>query len=63
MPTLAPDQAAGRPTEEVAELYRREGFEVEIYHLGDPFLLNCDLRPHRIRLLVHDGHVVDATQA
>ncbi len=63
VPTLAPDQAAGRPTQEVAGVYRSEGFEVEIYHLGDPFLLNSDLRPHRIRLLVHDGHVVDATQA
>lgn len=63
VPTPAPDQAAGRPTEEVAEMYRSEGFEVEIYHLGDPFLLNSDLRPHRIRLLVHEGHVVDATQA
>jgi hypothetical protein len=63
VPTLAPDQAAGRPTEEVVELYRSEGFEIEIYYLGDPFLLNRDLRPHRIRLLVHEGRVVDATQA
>jgi hypothetical protein len=63
VPTLAPDQAAGRPPDDVAELYRSEGFEVEIYHLGDPFMLNSDLRPGRIRLLVHDGHVVDATQA
>lgn len=63
VPTPAPDQAVNRPTEEVAGLYRSEGFEVEIYHLGDPFLLNSDLRPRRIRLLVHEGHVIDATQA
>jgi hypothetical protein len=63
VPTLAPDEAAGRATKEIAELYRREGFEVEIYHLGDPYILNADLRSRRIRLLVHDGRVVDATQA
>lgn len=62
VPTLAPDQAAGRPTGDVVELYRSEGFEVEIHHLGDPFMLDSDLQPHRIRLLVHDGHVTDATQ-
>ena len=63
VPSLAPDQAAGRVTEDVAELYRGEGFDVEIYHLGDPFMLNSDLKPGRIRLLVHEGHVVDAAQA
>ncbi|MGI5127023.1 hypothetical protein ACQEVB_09450 [Pseudonocardia sp. CA-107938] len=63
VPTLPPEHAADRPTDEVAERYRSEGFEVEIYHLGDPFLLTADLRPGRIRLLVHDGHVVDAAQS
>ncbi|MCW2721607.1 hypothetical protein [Pseudonocardia sp.] len=62
VPSLAPDHAAGRVTDEVAELYRGEGFEVEIYHLGDPYMLHSDQRPGRIRLLVHDGHVVDAGQ-
>lgn len=63
VPTLAPDDAAGRPAEEVAELYRGEGFEVEVHDLGGPYALHADLRPHRIRLLVADGRVVDATQA
>ena len=63
VPTLAPDDARGRPIDEVAEIYRGEGFEVEVHHLGDPYLLHSDLRPHRIRLLVTDGRVVDATQA
>ncbi|GAA1839847.1 hypothetical protein GCM10009836_18810 [Pseudonocardia ailaonensis] len=62
VPTLAPDDAAGRATEEVAELYRSEGFEVEFHHLGDPYGLESSLDPNRIRLLVHDGHVVDATR-
>lgn len=35
---------------------------METYHLGDPFMLNSDLRPGRIRLLVHDGQIIDATQ-
>lgn len=63
VPTLPPDQAAGRPAEEVAEVYRGEGFEVEVHHLEGPYMLHSDLRPHRIRLLVADGRVVDATQA
>ena len=63
VPTLAPDAAAGRPAEEVAAAYRDEGFEVEVHDLEDPYLLHSDLRPHRIRLLVADGRVVDATQA
>ena len=63
VPTLAPDDAAGRPVEEVAEPYRDEGFEVEVHDLGGPYALHSDLHPHRIRLLVADGRVVDATQA
>lgn len=63
VPTLLPDEAAGRPAEEVAEVYRGERFEVEAHHLEGPYMLHSDLRPHRIRLLVADGRVVDATQA
>ncbi|GAY13084.1 hypothetical protein [Pseudonocardia sp. N23] len=63
VPTLDPDDAAGRPAEEVATLYRSEGFDVVIVHLEDPFGLETKLDPRRITLLVHDGRIVDAAQS
>ncbi|GEL26054.1 hypothetical protein PSU4_50080 [Pseudonocardia sulfidoxydans NBRC 16205] len=63
VPSLAPDDAIGRPFEEVAALYRSEGFRVEIYHLEDPFGEEQSLDPDRVTLLVHDGKVHDATQS
>lgn len=63
VPSLDPDDATGRPFEEVAALYRSEGFEVAIHHLEDPFGIETKLDPHRIHLLVHDGRVHDATQS
>jgi hypothetical protein len=62
-PSLATGDAAGKRVDGVAELYRREGFTVELYYLGEPVGLTGDLRSDRIRLLVHDGRIVDATQA
>ncbi|ODU03255.1 MAG: hypothetical protein ABS81_14935 [Pseudonocardia sp. SCN 72-86] len=63
VPSLAPDDAIGRPYEEVAALYRSEGFRVMILHLEDPFGQEQSLSPDRITLLVHDGRVHDATQS
>lgn len=61
VPALTPDEAAGRPAEEVAEVYRSEGFRVVIHHLEDPFVLTADLRSDRIRLIAAGGRVVEAT--
>jgi hypothetical protein len=62
IPALAPDDAAGLSTDLAAERYRDEGFQVQILRLEDHGAMTLDLRPNRIRLLVHDGRVVDATQ-
>jgi hypothetical protein len=36
---------------------------VEVHQLGDALELTMDLRPNRVRLLVHEGRVIDARQA
>ena len=62
VPTIAPKSTIGQPVAGVADRYRAEGFEVGII---DPDLhggVTLDLRPNRIRLLVHDGVIVDASQ-
>ena len=62
VPTVAPKSTIGQPVAGVADRYRDEGFQVEIV---DPDLhagITADLRPNRIRLLVHDDVIVDASQ-
>jgi len=53
---------AGRPTDEVAELYRADGFRVQVVEIDDDPVLTMDLRADRIRVFVRDGQVVRATQ-
>lgn len=52
----------GRPTDEVAELYRADGFRVQVVEIDDDPVLTMDLRADRIRVFVRDGQVVRATQ-
>ena len=62
VPIVAPEATIGRPVTAVADRYRVEGFTVQII---DPDIhggVEADLSPNRIRLLVHDGVIVDATQ-
>jgi hypothetical protein len=62
VPSVAPMSTIGQAVAAVAERYRTEGFTVQII---DPDIhggVEADLRPSRIRLLVHDGVIVDATQ-
>lgn len=62
VPTASTDSVVGQPTDATTRRYQDDGFAVEIHHLGHPLALNADLRPGRIRLLVHEGAVVDASQ-
>ncbi len=62
VPTASTDSVVGRPAEGTTRRYRDEGFDVETHHPGHPLALDMDLRPGRIRLLVHEGAVVDASQ-
>jgi hypothetical protein len=62
VPTVRPETTIGQPVTPVADRYRAEGFAVEII---DPDIhggVEVDLQPDRIRLLVHDAVIVDATQ-
>jgi hypothetical protein len=62
IPSCAPESTIGQPVAAVADRYRAEGFTVQII---DPDIhggVEADLSPSRIRLLVHDGVIVDATQ-
>jgi hypothetical protein len=62
VPSVAPASTIGEPVAAVADRYRGEGFFVQII---DPDIhggVELDLSPGRIRLLVHDGVIVDATQ-
>jgi hypothetical protein len=62
LPTIAPQTTIGQPVAAVADRYRAEGFTVQII---DPDIhggVEADLSPGRIRLLVHDDVIVDASQ-
>jgi hypothetical protein len=52
----------GRDEGETAEMYRSEGFEVEIVRAGGWEEVTHDLRLHRVRLCTRDGLVERATQ-
>ena len=62
VPSVPPASTIGQPVAAVADRYRAEGFTVEIV---DPDIhggIDADLSPNRIRLLVHDDVIVDASQ-
>jgi hypothetical protein len=60
--TVALETTIGQPVAGVADRYLAEGFEVEIVDPDIQGAMTADLRPNRIRLLVHDGVIVDASQ-
>jgi hypothetical protein len=62
VPTVRPETTIGQPVPGVADRYRAEGFTVEIVDPDVHGGVDLDLRTDRIRLLVHDGVVVDAAQ-
>jgi hypothetical protein len=62
VPSVAPMSTIGQPVAGVADRYRAEGFTVQII---DPDIhggVDLSLNTHRIRLLVHDGVIVDGSQ-
>lgn len=59
-PRLPFHGAAGRDAEEVARLYRDDGFLVVLADVGAA--VTRDLRPHRVRLFVRQGRVMEAAQ-
>jgi hypothetical protein len=52
----------GRPTDDVLDLYRADGFQVQAIDLDTNPVMTADLRFGRIRLFVRDGRVVRASQ-
>ena len=58
-----PPDLVARTTDDAVGLLVNQHFDVEVYHSGDPMMFTSDLRPDRVRLLVHDGLVIDARQA
>ncbi|WP_232666792.1 hypothetical protein [Pseudonocardia sp. TRM90224] len=61
-PSVPITDQIGRDVGAVAELYRREGFQVQVLDPDRHGGATADLRPNRIRFLVHDGRIVDAAQ-
>ncbi|MEJ3655573.1 hypothetical protein WEH80_21620 [Actinomycetes bacterium KLBMP 9759] len=61
-PSIPVAEQIGRDVEAVAGLYRREGFQVQVLDPDRHGGATADLRPNRIRFLVHDGRIVDAAQ-
>lgn len=59
-PTVAPRDVAGRGAEETADLYRADGFHVQVLDVATSRYMTLEYRPDRIRLLVRDGLVVRA---
>lgn len=61
-PILPVAEVIGMPSDEVAAVYGDEGFAIETYPYGYRGAFHENLDPRRIRLLVRNGVVVDATQ-
>ncbi len=61
-PRLPIAEVIGRPADEILDLYRADGFQVEALDLDNPSPMTADLRFNRIRLFVRNGRVVEASQ-
>ena len=61
-PRVPVDTVSGRPVEEAAQIYRAEGFEVQVIDLDVNPIADAMFNTNRIRLVIRDGLVVQATQ-
>lgn len=61
-PRVPTDIVTGRSVEEIAQLYRAEGFEIQVVDLDVNPIADAMFNTNRIRLVIRDGLVVRATQ-
>ena len=60
-PHVPTDDVAGRPAADVAQLYRADGFEVQVVDLDTDAVVDAMLDMNRIRLDTRNGLVVHAS--
>jgi hypothetical protein len=61
-PQVPTDSVSGRATDEVAQLYRAEDFDVDVRNLDGDTRVTLELDPERSRLCTRDGLVVQVTR-
>ena len=55
-------EVIGRPADEILDLYRADGFQVQAFDLDTDAVMTADVQFNRIRLFVRNGRVVRASQ-
>jgi hypothetical protein len=61
-PHVSTDTVTGRPADDVAQLYRADGFEVQVVDLDTNPIVDAMFNAGRIRLAIRNGLVVQASQ-
>jgi hypothetical protein len=61
-PQVPTDIVSGRPVDDVAQLYRADGFEVQVVDLDTNPIVDAVFNAGRIRLAARNGRVVQASQ-
>jgi hypothetical protein len=61
-PQVSTDTVSGRPAADVAQLYRADGFEVQVVDLDTNPIVDAVFNAGRIRLATRNGLVVQASQ-
>jgi hypothetical protein len=59
---VSTDTVPGRPADDVAQLYRGDGFEVQVVDLDTNAIVDAELNAGRIRIATRNGVVVQASQ-
>ena len=59
---MSTDTVPGRPADDVAQLYRADGFEVQVVDLDTNAIVDAELNAGRIRIATRNGFVVQASQ-
>ena len=61
-PRVSTDTVAGRRVDDVAQLYRADGFEVQVVDLDTNPIVDAVFNAGRVRLATRNGLVVQASQ-
>ncbi|MDT0353562.1 hypothetical protein [Pseudonocardia charpentierae] len=57
---MSTDTMSGRPADDVAQLDRADGFEVQVVALDTDAIVDAELNADRIRIATRNGFVVQA---
>ena len=59
---MSTDTVPGRPAADVAQLYRADGFEVQVVDLDTNAIVDAELNAGRICVATRNGFVVQVSQ-